>query len=219
VLALAEDVTLFMLLLTIFYILLAKTSGQEDIVIGSPIAGRKHEDLQPLLGIFVNMLALRNFPEEEKTFVEFLQEVKERTLTAFENQDFQYEDLVELVVDKRHPGRNPLFDVVFVMRNVETAEMPLPGLKLKPYKMKHKTSVFDLALAAVEKDREITLTLHYSDWLFNQSEALEFLQNYVEVLRQVMKNKHLRLKEITLGHDLLIAESTIPEELQGDFGF
>ena len=90
-----------MVLLAIFNILLFKLSSQEDIVIGTPIAGRRHADLEEIIGMFVNTLALRNWPHGEKTVREFLGEVKNLTLQAFENQDYQFENLVDKLKVKR----------------------------------------------------------------------------------------------------------------------
>ncbi|MCP5104303.1 MAG: hypothetical protein GY950_13025, partial [bacterium] len=118
-LAAGTEVTLYMLMLAIFNILLAKLSGKEDIVIGAPIAGRRHTDLRPLVGMFVNTLAIRHFPSGGKPFLTFLEEVKHRTLEAYENQDYPFEDLVEKLSTKitRDMSRNPLFDVVWLLHN------------------------------------------------------------------------------------------------------
>ena len=106
-----QSVTLFMLVLSIANIWLAKLSSQEEIVIGTPAAGRRHADLQEIIGMFVNTLPLKNLPTGEKTFFKFLADVKEKALAAFENQEYQFEDLVEKVAVNRDAGRNPLFDV------------------------------------------------------------------------------------------------------------
>ena len=98
---------------------LSEEVGQEDIVVGVPTAGRRHAELEPIIGMFVNTLAIRNLPSPQKTFDDFLQEVKKRTLGAFENQEHQFEDLVEQVPVNRDAGRNPLFDVMFVLQNVD----------------------------------------------------------------------------------------------------
>jgi amino acid adenylation domain-containing protein len=103
-----------MVLLSVFNILLSRLSNQEDIIVGTPVAGRRHADLEPIIGMFVNTLALRSHPIGEKTFRQFLSEVKTQTLEAFENQDYQFEELVEQVEVKRDAGRNPLFDVMFL---------------------------------------------------------------------------------------------------------
>ncbi|MCU0286922.1 MAG: amino acid adenylation domain-containing protein, partial [Acidobacteria bacterium] len=107
--ALEQGATLFMILLAIMTIFISKLSGQEDIIIGTPISGRSHPDLEHIIGMFANTIALRNYPAGEKTFVEFLDEVKENCLEAFENQDYPFEYLVEKLSVSRLPGRNPLF--------------------------------------------------------------------------------------------------------------
>ncbi|MCP5108355.1 MAG: hypothetical protein GY950_33520, partial [bacterium] len=109
-----QGTTLYTILLAVFNILLAKISGQEDIVVGTPVAGRRHVEMEPVIGMFVNTLALRNFPDGETSFTGFLQTVKENALNAFENQDYPFEELVEEIAVNRDVSRNPLFDVMFV---------------------------------------------------------------------------------------------------------
>ncbi|MGM1050753.1 MAG: condensation domain-containing protein, partial [Bacillota bacterium] len=94
-------------------ILLSKCTGQEDIIIGSPIAGRPHADLENIIGMFVNTLVMRNYPKSGKTYKGFLDEVKENSLRAYENQDYQFEELVDKLNLRRDISRNPLFDVMF----------------------------------------------------------------------------------------------------------
>jgi non-ribosomal peptide synthetase component F len=153
-LAMEEKATLYMVLLAIFNILLSKLSGQEDIVVGTPTAGRRHAEIQQVIGMFVNTLALVNYPEGSKTFREFLGEVKERSLSAFENQEYQFEDLVEKVSVNRDVGRNALFDVMFALQNMGTAEIRIgtPGKRLKvtPYDYENRVSKFDMTLTAME---------------------------------------------------------------------
>ncbi|MGE5340374.1 MAG: amino acid adenylation domain-containing protein, partial [Candidatus Omnitrophota bacterium] len=99
-----EGATLFMVLLALFNLTLSRLSGQEDIIIGTSLAGRRHSDLENIIGMFINALALRNYPSAHKTFREFLQEVRENTLEDFENQDFPFESLVDQVLVERVPG-------------------------------------------------------------------------------------------------------------------
>ena len=117
-----KNATLYMVLLSIYNILLAKISGQEDIIIGTAIAGRRHADLHFLIGMFVNTLIMRNYPAGDKTFGEFLVEVKERTLQAFENQDYPFEELVDRLAINRDTSRNPVFDVMLVLQNMAVME-------------------------------------------------------------------------------------------------
>ncbi|MCP5102966.1 MAG: hypothetical protein GY950_06295, partial [bacterium] len=149
-LAKSERITLFMVLSSIFSILLSKLSGQEDIVTGSPSAGRGHGDLDNIIGMFVNTLALRNYPSGDKVFREFLKELEKRVLAAFENQDYQFEELVDRVVVNRDPGRNPLFDVVFAFENMESEGGEPHGLKLNLRRFESGTSKFDMTFFVKE---------------------------------------------------------------------
>jgi amino acid adenylation domain-containing protein len=106
-LALKQGTSLYMVLQTIYNILLWKLSNQEELVVGTPTAGRRHADLEQVIGMFVNTLALKNYPGGEKSVTQFLAEVKEKTLEAFANQDYQYDELVEKVMDYRDVNRNP----------------------------------------------------------------------------------------------------------------
>ena len=122
-----------MVLLAAYNVLLHKYSGQEDVIVGTPIAGRNHGDVQPLIGIFVNTLAIRSYPASEKTFLSYLNEVKETTLRAFEHQNYPFEQLVDKVQVTRDLSRNPLFDTMFTMQNTENEEFELEGLRLIRY--------------------------------------------------------------------------------------
>lgn len=116
--SLTEDVTSFMMLLAVYNVMLSKLCGSEDIVIGTPIMGRNHPDLNYILGIFINTLILRNYPHRSKTFKEFLRELKWKVLNALDSQDFQFEELVNELKIKRDKSRNPIFEIVFVLQNI-----------------------------------------------------------------------------------------------------
>ncbi|WP_036694188.1 condensation domain-containing protein, partial [Paenibacillus tyrfis] len=114
--------TLYMVLLAAYTALLHKYTGQEDVIVGTPIAGRPHADLESIIGMFVNTLALRHYPAGEKMFHDYVQEVKETSLKAFENQDYPFEALVDKLDLKRDMSRHPLFDTMFVLQNTEQGE-------------------------------------------------------------------------------------------------
>ncbi|MCK5057481.1 MAG: amino acid adenylation domain-containing protein, partial [Candidatus Aminicenantes bacterium] len=157
------EATLFMLLLAIFNIFLSKLSGQEDMVVGTIIAGRRHADLEQVIGMFVNTLALHINLSGAMTFATFLNEIKKKTIGAFENQDYPLEALVEKVQLQRDLNRNPLFDVMFVFQNLGEANEEIPeqaagGLAIKPYPIEHRTSKFDLTLIAHERDEILDFT-------------------------------------------------------------
>ncbi|MDQ1355230.1 MAG: hypothetical protein QG657_5540, partial [Acidobacteriota bacterium] len=141
-----KGATLYMLLLSIYNIFLARITHQEMIVVGTPTAGRVHSDLEGIIGMFVNTLALKNEPAGEKTIGEFLIEVREKTLQAFANQEYQYEDLVKRTAASRDMGRNPLFDTMFVYQDLDISKVEIPGLKATPHEYERDTSKFDLTL-------------------------------------------------------------------------
>ncbi|NFC39301.1 amino acid adenylation domain-containing protein, partial [Clostridium botulinum] len=191
--------TMNMVLISAFNILLSKYSGQEDIIIGTPIAGRTHADLQNMMGMFVNTLALRNKPKGEKKYVDFLKDVKENSIKAYENQSYQIEYLVEKLDIRRDTSRNPLFDVMFNMIDMITNKhIKLNDVVLKQYINENKISKFDLTLNALEEDKKLKLNFEYCSKLFKK-ETIERLSNhYAKVLKVISNNPEIKLKEIDL---------------------
>jgi amino acid adenylation domain-containing protein len=204
-----HDVTLFMLLLSFYTVFLGKLSGQEDVVVGIPTAGRRHTDLQGIIGMFVNTLALRNFPVMKKTFARFLGEIKENTIKAFENQDYQYEDLVERVKVVRDTGRNPLFDTMFTLQNMETPDIRLPqnidtrtaGLKVVPYQYEGRISKFDLTLMAEEQRDRLAFTFEYCTKLFKPETINRFIHYFNKTISTVCDNHNIRISGIEIVGD------------------
>ncbi|HLP57743.1 MAG TPA: amino acid adenylation domain-containing protein, partial [Candidatus Deferrimicrobium sp.] len=176
-LALEEGVSLFMALLAIFNVFLAKICGQEHIIVGTPTAGRRHDELQKIIGMFVNTLPLSHEPVGGKTFRQFLGEVKTRTLEDFENQDYPFEDLVDKIGAPRDTGRNPLFDVMFGLQNMEIPGIEIPGLKLESYPFEINTTKFDMIFNGTESDRAMVFSVEYCVRLFTR-EKIERLFNY-----------------------------------------
>ncbi|HLP61944.1 MAG TPA: condensation domain-containing protein, partial [Candidatus Deferrimicrobium sp.] len=221
-LALQGGATLFMVLAAAVNILLAKLGGREEIIIGTPVAGRRHADLEKIIGMFVNTLALRNYPVGERTFSEFLGEVKERILMVFENQEYPFEGLVDKLALKRDVGRNPLFDVMFSLQNIETVSNsgdPQAGHLVK-------TAKFDLTITAVENGREMLFTIQYGTKLFKPETIERFSLYFKKIVSQVIANPVLKIKDIEIipeqeRHRLLIefnntasdypADKTIPQ--------
>ncbi|NIM13592.1 MAG: amino acid adenylation domain-containing protein [Candidatus Aminicenantes bacterium] len=220
-LAKEEDVTVYMVLLAIYNVLLSKLSTQEDIIVGTPVAGRSHTDLQPLIGMFVNTLALRNYPVGEKTFREFLKEIKKRTLEAFENQDYPFEDLAENVAADRDPGRNPLFDAMFSLQNLDIPKLEIPGLQLKPYKFETRISKFDLCLTGIEVDEKFKFIFEYKTTLFKDETIEEFIRYFKDIATVVVENRDIKLNNIDLSTDLTDSksDSDIYQEFYEDFDF
>jgi tyrocidine synthetase-3 len=188
--------TMYMVLLAAYTSLLWRYTGQEDIVVGTPVAGRPHADLEPLLGMFVGTLALRNRPSGDKRFKDYVQEVKEQALRAFENQDYPLEELVENLNIRQEPSRNPLFDVMFTMQNMGHDEIDLEDLQFIPLQLGNSLAKFDLTLNVLENKQGLHLSLHYRSSLF-QKKTIERLVSHLEVLLgEVAERSHLQLNEL-----------------------
>jgi fengycin family lipopeptide synthetase D len=195
-LAKKSDTTLFMVLLAAFNVLLFQYTGKSDIVVGSPLAGRVHPDLDNVMGMFVNTLALRNYPGQTKTFNRFLQEVKENTLQAYENQDYQLEMLVDKLHLPREAGKNPLFDTLFALQNVSIPKIKLKNLELKSYKLNTGMSHFDIILTGVETHEGIVFSLKYSTQLFSREMMETFILHFINLLKEIVKSPGAVLTEI-----------------------
>ncbi len=197
-LATRQGATLFMTLFATYTILLSKYSGQSDLIVGTGIAGRSHADLEKLIGMFVNTLAIRNKLEVTLSFADFLNEVKEILLEAYENQDYQFEMLVEQLGLKRDLSRNPLFDTVFVMQNMDFSRIETESLKLSSYDFKKNTAKFDFNLNAFESPEVIRFELEYSTDLFKKSTMERFSRHFGRLLEEVVKNPDSQIKEFEL---------------------
>ncbi|MHB1392564.1 MAG: amino acid adenylation domain-containing protein [Clostridia bacterium] len=191
-------VTMYMVLLAAFNILLSKYSGQEDIVVGCAVAGRTHADLENIVGMFVNTLAMRNYPEGKKTIREFLNEIKINALEAYENQDYQFEELVEKLGKRRDMSRNPLFDVALVLQNMETAVLNIEGLNIKEYKEKSKVSKFNLTVEAVEGEEGFEVKIEYCSELFNKETIERMADHLKQVFISMTNDLNKQLKDIEL---------------------
>ncbi|WP_240903879.1 non-ribosomal peptide synthetase, partial [Chengkuizengella sediminis] len=208
-LAQKTNTTLYMVLLSAYTILLSKYSGQEDIIVGSPIAGRNHVDLDPIVGIFVNTLAMRNQPEGIKSFNAFLAEVKENTLRAIENESYPLEELIENLDLKRDMSRNPLFSVLFNMLNMEQQEVELEDLSFQPYPMKSRISKFDMTLTVIEDNEELSFKLEYCSKLFKK-ETMERMVHHLGLLvEQLATNPDKLIQDLDMlteqeKHQLLV---------------
>jgi len=217
----SAGVTLYMLLLAVHNILVSKYTGQEDIVVGSGTAGRRHADLEKVIGMFVNILAVRNQPAGNLTFMEFLQMVKENTLEAFKNQDYQFEELTRKLNLHGDSSGNPLFDTVCQLADIPFPVMEIPGLRLRPYRQEPGTARFDLIINGRENKEmnTIDMMISYSTELYKPSTAEEIARNFHEILTQIAANRHTKLEDISITTDLLEARTGIFKDSQHEFGF
>jgi amino acid adenylation domain-containing protein len=203
--------TRFMLLLAIYTIFLSKLSGQEDIVVGTPVAGRRHADLESVIGMFINTLALRNFPAPGKTFRQFLGEIKENTLKDFENQDYQFEDLVEKVAPERDLSRNPLFDVMFVLQNINDQRRKVSRLSMKEYEDVRKSSILDINLIVSDTEEGMIFMMQYCTALFKHDTIRRMAAQYIHLAENAAANLDAPID------DLEILTETDKRQLLQDF--
>lgn len=198
--ALDNRVTLYQLFLALFNVLLAKVCGQEDIVVGTPVSGRRHADLEKIMGLFVNTLALRNHPGREKRFTDFLQEIKERTLGAFENQDYPFEDLVDRLDVNRDMDRNPLFDVMFSLIEIGTdlEENVEENRGTAPFKLENNTSRFDINLTIAVMEEHFLFDLIYSTSLFKRETIEGYAGAFKKLVSLVLEDPGCRISELEL---------------------
>jgi bacitracin synthase 3 len=194
-----SEKTLFMVLMAVFTVFLSKITGQEDIVVGTGVEGRRHEDTRHMIGMFVNTLAARNYPHKEYSFHDFLEKVGQRTLKIFENRDYPLELLVEKLKIKRDPSRNPLFDVVFMLQNIEQTEIEIPGIKLSPYKGKiHRTAKFDMTLQVMEVDGGMVGEIEYSTALFRLDTIKRLIKYFKKTMADILENPGEKLSDIEI---------------------
>lgn len=193
-----EGTTLFVVLLSIYNILLNKLTTQEDIVIGVPVSGRQHPDLEHLIGMFVNTLPLRNYPAGTKSYIEFLKEVKQNALAGFDHQSYPFELLLDELSLVRDISRNPLFEVMFAYENAIEVDLKIPGLRLQSYPRKHDVSKFDLSLIAHERQGELYLNMEYSTALFNAERIAGFAKYMKKIISEVISNPTTLLSDIQI---------------------
>ncbi|MBD2786221.1 amino acid adenylation domain-containing protein [Xenorhabdus sp. DI] len=183
-----HDTTLFMTLLTAWAALLSRLSGQDDVVIGIPSANRNRREIEPLLGFFVNTLALRIDLSGRPDVVTLLRRVQQTTLGAQDHQDLPFEQVVEIVQPPRRPEHTPLFQVMFAWQESEMEEWQLPELTVTPFKQEYDIAKFDLQLELTEQAGEIVGELIYSSALFNH-ESIERQVGYLQAILRAMVNQ------------------------------
>ncbi len=193
-----EGATMFMVLLSIFNILLSKLSGQEDIIIGTPTAGRLHADLESIIGMFVNTLPIRNHPMGHLSFRKFLGNVRENTLACLQNQSYPYEELIDELKIERDTSRNSLFDVMFTYQNAEEQEWNMAGLTMKTANVNHTVAMFDLTLTASEKNGRVYMELEFYSKFFLKERVVKFATYFKKIIAAIIEDPYKRISEIDI---------------------
>ncbi len=198
VLSRKEGVTLFMTLLAAFQTLLHRHTGQEEIVVGSPIANRNRTEIEGLIGFFVNTLALRTDLSGNPTFRELLQRVRKTALEAYEHQDLPFEKLVEELNPGRNLSHSPLFQVVFVLQNTPSTRWDFKGLRVIPVRMVSETAKFDLTLSMHETAEGLRGSLRYNTDLFDDVTITRILGHFQNLLQEIITNPNEHIGTLSL---------------------
>ncbi|MEY9095024.1 amino acid adenylation domain-containing protein [Paenibacillus sp. RC84] len=180
--------TLYTVLLGAYSMLLSKWSGEEDIIIGTPVAGRNHAQLEGLIGMFVNTVAIRSFPESYRTVGDYLTELHEDVLRALEHQNYPFEDLVQKLGIEQDRSRNPLFDTMFILQNIDRVAYRSGGIEFDPKEFDPGVSKFDLTLEAAERDGRIGFTLEYATSLFREENAWALADDYTAIIHALVED-------------------------------
>ncbi|GAB4281021.1 MAG: hypothetical protein Kow0080_34370 [Candidatus Promineifilaceae bacterium] len=189
----------FMVLLTAFQLLVSRLAGQEDVVIGVPISGRSQPEVQNIIGYFINMLAIRTNLAKNPTFLSLLSQVRQTMLSAFTHQNAPFEHILEAIAPPRDQSRTPVFQLLFNMLNLGSADLSLPDITAKRLRNDNPEAKFDLTLYVEETAASgHNLRLVYNTALFTKARMTAFLAQYHHLLRQIVTNPEMPIQKYTL---------------------
>ncbi len=189
-----ENTTSFTVMLAAFQFLLFRYTGQEDILVGSPVAGRTHVETERLIGHFANLLAIRGDLSGNPTFRKFLQRTYKTVLEAQSRQDVPFDYLVDALKIRRIRGRHPVFDVIFNFLNVPPSSLEIGDNRVEMMNVGNDTSIFDLVLYAIKNNGEMTVAMAYNVALFVEKTIAEMMECFRFLLAAVIADPERRLK-------------------------
>ena len=193
-----EDVTLFMVLLTTFFILLHRYSGQDEILVGTPVANRNRQEFENLIGVFINTLVLRKNISGYTGFRELLKQIRDLSLEAYAHQDLPFEKLVEELKPKRDLSRTPIFQVVFNMQNAPMPNLEIPDLKIIPLEIDRGVSQFDLTLMVIKSQGECNCTVEYNSDLFTLATIKRMFGSFQLLLVNALDDPGCRISKLKI---------------------
>ena len=201
----AENTTLFMGLLGAFNILLHIYSRQTDITVGTPVAGRNRQQLESVIGLFINTLVMRNQIEPQATFRDFLKQIRQTTLDAFAHQDVPFEKLVEELHPPRDPSRTPYFQHLFILQNAPMQTVELPELSLSTLQPNKASSLFDLTLTMWDDTQGMRGYLEYNTDLFTDGAMAQFVTHFQQLMAHIGQQPDTPIAQLSA---LSLAERT-----------
>ena len=214
----------FIFMLTAANILFHKYTGHNNIVVGTETAGRPHADIQDTMGMFVGLLPLKNQVEAGDTFVELLTKVRENTLQDFDNQLYQFNDLVKDLGIKGKIDRNPLFNIVVSYDNIsttfsESAHESGKGLNATKLEFAQSESIWDFRLGVIDTQSDIVIRIDYASDIYRKDTADMLGKRWVDIIKKVVENPNIKVSEIAMASSLKKANANtqLIEELDFDF--
>ncbi|HMG22341.1 MAG TPA: amino acid adenylation domain-containing protein, partial [Kofleriaceae bacterium] len=215
-----EGATEFMTLLAAFDALLARYTGQDDVVVGSPIAGRNRAELEGLIGCFVNTLVLRVDTAGQPSFRELIGRAREVCLGAYAHQDLPFDKLVEVLRPERELNRTPLFQVMFALQNMPTAELDLAGVVARPVDIHSGIAKFDLSLFVLDGPAGLVTTWEYNTDLFDGSTIARMAAHYASLLERMIAEPDRPIAQLAIvssaERDALLAHGAAPADYPRD---
>ncbi|HJU40698.1 MAG TPA: amino acid adenylation domain-containing protein, partial [Tahibacter sp.] len=208
-LARTNDATPFMLLQAAFAALVARWSGESDIVVGTPIAGRTHRDIEGLIGFFVNTLVLRTQVDADTTFADLLAQSRRTSLDAYAHQDVPFEMLVDRLQPERSLSHTPLFQLMFQLQNTEQSALELPGLSVSTLESGEPVAKFDLDVAIREDADGLSIAWTYAGAIFDHVAIERLAEGYAQLLAAVVEAPTMAIARLPL---LSTAEQETPRE-------
>jgi non-ribosomal peptide synthetase component F len=193
-----KGTTTFAFLLGVFNVLLSRATGSENVVVGTPVAGRRSTGMDEVWGPFINMLPIANEPLGDITFDTFLESVHTNLLGDFDYQEFSMDRMVQLLRISPEPGRNPLFDAIVEMDYASDSLFSIPGLEMEPFAIPRIISKFDLSLYGKDRKGVLHLELNYADELFSDETVQLFMGYLLEIMEQVLLDPGMLLADINL---------------------
>ena len=193
-----NNVTPYMLLLSIYYIILSKYTSQEDIVVGTPTINRDSEDLHSIIGMFVNSLPLRRKIEASSKFIDFVNNIKDYCLEVFTHQNYPFNELVSDLKLERDISRNPIFDTMFIYQNNGYPTLSFDGINSTYYVPNLKISKFDLSMEIMPVDSKFSLRIEYCTDLFDKTFIEQFAKHYKLILQDVLDNMNKQISKIEI---------------------
>ncbi|HVN54986.1 MAG TPA: amino acid adenylation domain-containing protein [Anaerolineaceae bacterium] len=193
-----EGVTVYMLLLAVYQVLMARYTGQDDIAIGTALANRTHAEIEPLVGFFVNTLVLRGKISSETTFRAYLRQVRDTCLGAYANQDLPFEMLVDALQPERSLSHSPLFQVAFNMQSVPVDRYSLPDLEMEPLIIHNNGTSFDLFLNIGETESGLVAVMEYNLDIFHETTIQRLLRHFESLLTAALTNPNQPVHHLPL---------------------